>query len=78
MEPKAKQSPESVVREIKRNTCRKFSSEEKIRIMLEGLRGEDSNQYLMSIVISIVQTACQLAMIAVTINEVKNNTSGSM
>jgi len=34
--------PESVVREIKRNTRRKFSSEEKIRIVLEGLRGEES------------------------------------
>ena len=42
MGPKAKQSPESVVREIKRNTRRKFNSEEKIRIILEGLRGEDS------------------------------------
>jgi len=31
-----------VVREIKRNTRRKFNSEEKIRIILEGLRGEDS------------------------------------
>jgi transposase len=34
--------PESVVREIKGNTRRKFSSEEKIRIVLEGLRGEES------------------------------------
>ena len=42
VEPKSKQNPESVVREIKRNTRRKFSSEEKIRIILEGLRGEDS------------------------------------
>jgi transposase len=42
MKPKAKQDPESVVREIKRNTRRKFNSEEKIRIVLEGLRGEDS------------------------------------
>jgi Transposase. len=42
MEPKAKQDPESVVKEIKRNTRRKFNSEEKIRIILEGLRGEDS------------------------------------
>jgi len=42
MEPKAKQNPEFVVRDIKRNTRRKFSSEEKIRIILEGLRGEDS------------------------------------
>jgi transposase len=42
MEPKAGKSPESVVREIKRNTRRKFNSEEKIRIILEGLKGEDS------------------------------------
>ena len=42
MEPKAKQSPESVVREIKRRTLRKFNSEEQIRLILEGLRGEDS------------------------------------
>ena len=42
MKPKAKQGPESVVREIKRKTRRKFNPEEKIRIILEGLRGEDS------------------------------------
>jgi transposase len=42
MKPKAKQSPESVVREIKRKTRRKFNPEEKIRIILEGLKGEDS------------------------------------
>ncbi len=37
-----KSDPESVVREIKRRTRRKFSAEEKIRIILEGLRGEES------------------------------------
>ena len=42
MTPKDHQSPESVVREIKRKTRRKFSSEEKIRIILEGLKGEES------------------------------------
>jgi transposase len=42
MKPKTKQSPESVVREIKRKTRRKFNPEEKIRIILEGLKGEDS------------------------------------
>ena len=42
MKPKASQSPESVVREIKRKTRRKFNSKEKIRIVLEGLKGEDS------------------------------------
>ena len=30
------------VHNIKRNICRKFSSEEKIRIVLEGLKGEIS------------------------------------
>ena len=33
---------ESVVREINRKTRRKITSEEKIRIVLEGLKGEDS------------------------------------
>ena len=35
-------SAESVVRQIRRKTRRKYSAEEKIRIVLEGLRGEDS------------------------------------
>jgi transposase len=39
---KKKQSTESTVREIRRRTRRKFSPEEKIRIVLEGLRGEQS------------------------------------
>ena len=42
MKSKDHQSPESVVREIKRKTRRKFSGEEKIRIILEGLKGEES------------------------------------
>ncbi len=33
---------ESIIREIKRKTRRKFSAEEKIRIVLDGLRGEAS------------------------------------
>ena len=37
-----KRDPEAVVREIKRKTRRKFSAEEKIRIVLEGLRGEET------------------------------------
>jgi len=37
-----KNSSESIVRDIKRNTRRHFSSEEKIRIVLDGLRGEYS------------------------------------
>ncbi len=37
-----RRNPEKVVREIKRKTRRKFSSEEKIRIVLEGLRGEET------------------------------------
>ena len=39
---KKKSSTDEVVREIKRKTRRKFTSEEKIRIVLEGLRGEES------------------------------------
>ncbi len=37
-----KQSTEAAVREIRRRTRRKFCPEEKIRIVLEGLRGEQS------------------------------------
>ena len=37
-----KRDPERVVREIKRKTRRRFSAEEKIRIVLEGLKGEDT------------------------------------
>ncbi len=39
---KKKVSSENVVKDIRRQTRRKYSSEEKIRIVLEGLRGEDS------------------------------------
>jgi len=42
MSTKKKPSPDSIVREIKRRTRRKYSAEEKIRIVLEGLRGEES------------------------------------
>jgi transposase len=42
MKPKTNRGPESVVREIKRKTRRKFNPEEKIRIILEGLKGEES------------------------------------
>ena len=38
----APQSAEETVRDIRRATRRQFSAEEKIRIVLEGLRGEDS------------------------------------
>ena len=35
-------SSEKVVQEIRRKTRRRFSAEEKIRIVLDGLRGEES------------------------------------
>ena len=42
MPAKKKQSSEAAVREIRRRARRRFSAEEKIRIVLEGLRGEES------------------------------------
>ena len=44
MAPGKKRKPTAteVVKEIKRRTRRVFSSEEKIKIVLEGLRGEES------------------------------------
>ena len=38
--PKA--TAENVVKDIRRKTRRHFSAEDKIRIVLEGLRGDDS------------------------------------
>jgi transposase len=37
-----KRSAEKTVRDIRRATRRHYSAEEKIRIVLDGLRGEDS------------------------------------
>jgi transposase len=37
-----KEPAEKAVRDIRRKTRRQYSSEEKIRIVLEGLRGEES------------------------------------
>ncbi len=42
MPVKKKQSSEAAVREIRRRTRRRFSAEEKVRVVLEGLRGEMS------------------------------------
>ena len=38
----AKDTAEKVVKDIRRATHKQYSAEEKIRIVLEGLRGEDS------------------------------------
>ena len=38
----AKAPAEQVVKDIRRETRRHFSAEDKIRVVLEGLRGEDS------------------------------------
>ena len=38
----AKAPGEAVVKDIRRQTRRHFSAEDKIRIVLDGLRGEDS------------------------------------
>ena len=37
-----KKSPEAKGRNIRRKTRRKYSAEEKIRIVLDGLRGEST------------------------------------
>ncbi len=39
---KTSKSAEGIIKDIKRKTRRKFSSEEKIRIVIDGLRGEDT------------------------------------
>ncbi len=41
-ESQKKDSAEKAVRDIRRATRRRFAAEEKIRIVLEGLRGEES------------------------------------
>jgi transposase-like protein len=42
MSKEPKQPTDAAVREIRRRTRRKFSPEEKVRTVLEGLRGEQS------------------------------------
>tara|TARA_R110002033_G_C3881855_1_gene238047 strand:+ start:86 stop:460 length:375 start_codon:yes stop_codon:yes gene_type:complete len=45
MKPKqssSKRSADKVIKDIRRKTRRHFSAEDKIRIVLEGLRGDDS------------------------------------
>ena len=41
-----KQPAEDAIRDIRRATRRHFSAEEKIRIVLEGLRGEEHSRAL--------------------------------
>ena len=40
--PTGRPSSEKIIRDIKRNTRKQYSAEEKIRIVLDGVRGEDS------------------------------------
>jgi len=42
MESKKKQSTENFIKSIRRNTKKLFTSEEKILVVMEALRGEDS------------------------------------
>lgn len=44
MSTKKKLSPDSILREIKRKTRRKFLAEEKTRIILEGLRSKEGDR----------------------------------
>ncbi|RBW55574.1 hypothetical protein DS909_10740 [Phaeobacter gallaeciensis] len=44
---KTTKSPiENIVKDIKRTTRKRYSSEEKVRIILEGLRGADNDRML--------------------------------
>ena len=45
-----KKSTERLVKNIKRITRRKYSSEEKIRIVIEGMRGEALYDFNMTII----------------------------
>ena len=40
--PTGRPSSEKIIRDVKRNTRKQYSAEEKIRIVLDGVRGEDS------------------------------------
>ena len=40
--PTGRPSSEKIIRDIKRNTRKQYSAEEKIRIVLDGVRSEDS------------------------------------
>ena len=42
MKEKEPKNAEAVIKDIRRLTKRKFSSEEKIRIVISGLRGDES------------------------------------
>jgi len=52
---------EKVVQEIRRKTRRRFSAEEKVRIVLEGLRGEES-----------IATLCRKEGLAPTVTAVEH------
>ena len=60
-----KDSAEKAVREIRRKTRRRFTAEEKIRIVIEGLRGEES-----------IASLCRREGIAVRFREERAEPSG--
>jgi transposase len=45
MRERPKSPGEKIVKDIKRATRKHYSSEEKIRIVLDGLRGEDNEPF---------------------------------
>ena len=44
----SKSSAERTIRNIRRNSRKQYSGEEKIRIVLDGLRGEENRRRIMS------------------------------
>ena len=59
---------EKLVKDIRRRTRKKYSSEEKIRIVLEGMRGEESIAELGRNVKDLVAIVCDLERVAYTSN----------
>jgi len=57
-----KQSTEAAVREIRRRIRRKFAPGEKVRIVLEGLRGEQSISELCRTATAMAETSAAEAL----------------
>ena len=57
-------SSEPIIKDIKRKTRKQYSAEEKIRIVLDGLRGEDAMEW--DLTCAALQTASDYGFVAVS------------